>query len=132
MMRGSLLDKHMADFIAATWLINGLYCKVLNLVPRHQQIVTGILGDNHSKTITVLIGLSEMVMAFWILSGFKPRLNTISQIIIIAAMNTLEFFLVPDLLLWGKYNSVFAVLLIAAIYYNEFHIKKKWAAQAIR
>ena len=30
--------------IAAVWLANGLFCKVLNLVPRHQQIVARILG----------------------------------------------------------------------------------------
>ncbi len=36
-------DKHLHNFlsilIAAVWLVNGLVCKVLNLVPRHEQIV---------------------------------------------------------------------------------------------
>jgi len=98
---------------------------VLNLVPRHQQIVAGILGDKYSRRLTILIGLSEIAMAIWVLSSIKTRLNTISQIFIIATMNTLEFLLVPDLLLWGKYNSVFAFLLIIAIYCNEFYLNKK-------
>ncbi len=59
----------------------------------------------------------------------KTRLNAISQIIIIGAMNTIEFLLVPDLLLWGKYNSVFAFLLIIAIYLNEFYFNKKLLEQ---
>jgi hypothetical protein len=29
--------------IAAVWLVNGLFCKVLGLVPRHQEIVATIL-----------------------------------------------------------------------------------------
>jgi hypothetical protein len=111
--------------IAIIWLANGLFCKVLNLVPRHQQIVARILGDKYSGTLTILIGLSEIAMAIWISSGIKTRLNTIAQIIIIATMNTLEFLLVPDLLLWGKYNSVFAFFLIIAVYYNEFYLNRK-------
>jgi hypothetical protein len=64
-------------------------------------------------------------MALWIVSRYKTKLNAITQIAIIAVMNTLEFILVPDLLLWGKFNSLFAFLLIIAIYINEFHLNKK-------
>jgi DoxX-like family len=128
-MSNNKIHKTLTYFFATIWFINGLLCKVLNLVPRHQQIVAGILGDKYSGTLTILIGLSEIAMAIWILSNIKTRLNAISQIIIIAVMNTLEFLLVPDLLLWGKYNSVFALVLIIAIYYNEFYLHKKLAHQ---
>lgn len=40
-------------------------------------------------------------------------------------MNTLEFFLTPDLLLWGKFNALFAFLFIGFIYYQEFLLQKK-------
>jgi hypothetical protein len=128
-MTDKAIHKLLTYCIATIWLANGLFCKVLNLVPRHQQIVASILGDKYSRMLTILIGLSETIMATWILSKVKTRLNAITQIIIIATMNTLEFFLVPDLLLWGKYNSVFAFLLIIAIYYNEFYLNKKIAQQ---
>lgn len=111
--------------IATIWLANGLFCKVLNLVPRHQQIVASILGDLYARPLTVFIGASEIIMTVWILSRYKSKLNAISQIAIITTMNALEFILVPDLLLWGKFNSVFALLLIAVIYFNEFHLNKK-------
>jgi hypothetical protein len=106
--------------IATVWLLNGLLCKVLNLVPRHQEIIGKILGTQHSRTLTILIGLSEIVMTIWILSRIKHRLNAITQIVIIVTMNIMEFLLVPDLLLWGKLNSIFALLFILFIYYNEF------------
>ena len=111
--------------IALVWLANGLFCKVLNLVPRHQEIVATILGQEHARLLTIAIGISEILMAIWILSGIKSRLNAIFQIAVIAVMNTLEFILVPGLLLWGRFNALFALLLILVIYYHEFHLKPK-------
>lgn len=111
--------------IATIWIANGLFCKVLNLVPRHQQIVAKILGDEHSRLLTIGIGCSEIFMAIWILSKIKSRLNAIAQILIIATMNTLEFILVPDLLLWGKANAIFAFILILVVYFNEFYLNKQ-------
>ncbi|HEV8513035.1 MAG TPA: DoxX-like family protein [Cyclobacteriaceae bacterium] len=119
--------KLLSYLIATVWIANGLFCKVLNLVPRHQQIVSSILGNDHSRTLTLLIGLSEIGMAIWILSGIKARLNAVIQIFVIATMNILEFVLVPDLLLWGKANSIFAFMFILLIFYNEFYLNKKLA-----
>ncbi len=59
-------------------------------------------------------------MAVWILTGWKSRLNAITQSIVIATMNIMEFILVPHLLLWGRFNIVFASMLIVLIIYNEF------------
>lgn len=112
-------------FIATVWLINGLFCKVLNLVPRHEEIVGRVLGNLHSQILTILIGVSEIIMAIWILIGFKSKFNAIAQIIIVTTMNILEFTLVPDLLLWGKLNILFALLFITIVYFNEFYLKQK-------
>jgi uncharacterized membrane protein YphA (DoxX/SURF4 family) len=125
MTRGNI-HRILSYITSLVWFINGLVCKVLNLVPRHEQIVSRILGNDHSRLLTILIGLSEIVMAIWILSGFKKRLCAITQIIVIGTMNTLEFILVPDLLLWGRLNSLFALLFILLIYFNEFTINKKF------
>lgn len=120
--------KTLTYCIAAVWLANGFFCKVLNLVPRHKQIIAKILGSAFSKPLTILIGISEMIMAIWILSRFKTKSNAITQIVIIAIMNILEFIFAPDLLLWGKFNSLFAFLFILAIYINEFYLNKKQLA----
>lgn len=110
--------------IALIWLTNGLVCKLLNFVPRHQQIVSKILGNQYSEIITMLIGISEIMMGLWILSDYKARINAIVQIAIIMTMNILEFIIAPDLLLWGHFNIVFAIMLCSIIYYNQFVVYK--------
>jgi hypothetical protein len=104
--------------LAAIWIGNGLFCKVLGMVPRHEQIVARILGDTHAHLFTVAIGCAEMGMAVWVLSGWRYRRCAGTQIALIAVMNTLEFILAPDLLLWGRMNAFFAFLLIVFIYWT--------------
>ena len=129
-----LTKKHrtLTFVIASVWLANGLLCKVLDLVPRHQQIVARILGDDYSRPLTILIGLSEILMAFWILTKYKTKLNAIAQVTVVAAMNIMEYISVPDLLLWGRFNSIFALLFIGLVYYNEFVLNKKLNALTIK
>ena len=117
------INKLLNYCIAAVWLANGLFCKVLNLVPRHQQIVARILGEQYAAVLTKAIGVAEIAMAVWIISGILPRLNAITQIMVIAVMNVLEFILVPDLLLWGRVNLVFVFIFIFVIWYNEYRLK---------
>lgn len=117
-------------FIAAVWLANGLFCKVLNLVPRHQEIVARIVGDGQAALLTKAIGFAEITMAVWVLSGYLARLNAIIQITVIATMNVLEFILVPDLLLWGRFNILFALLFMLLILYNQFFLSSKPVQQS--
>ena len=124
-MSTKLRYRVLTYLIAAVWGINGLICKLLNLVPRHEQIVAAILGEEFSRPLTLLIGISEMLMAVWILSGFRTRLNAIAQITLVAIMNILEFILVPELLLWGRFNALFAFLFIVLVYYQEFVLHRK-------
>lgn len=112
-------------FFAAVWLINGLFCKLVNFAPRHEEIVRRILGGEHSEFLTRAIGAAEICMVIWILSGIFPRLSAATQIFIVASMNILEFFLAPDLLLFGRLNIVVAAAFICVIYVNEFYLKPK-------
>jgi hypothetical protein len=106
--------------IATVWLANGLLCKVLGLVPRHEQIVARILGSEYAHPLTVLIGISEIAMAIWVISRLYIRLNAALQIAIVLTMNVIEFALAPDLLLWGRLNIVFAIMFSVVVYYNAF------------
>ncbi|MCX6182621.1 MAG: DoxX-like family protein [Bacteroidetes bacterium] len=124
-MTNKTLHAILIYFIAAVWIANGLFCKVLNLVPRHQEIVARILGEEYSGILVKVIGVSEILMAVWILSKVKSRLNASAQIIIILTMNIIEFAIASDLLLWGKTNIIFALLFIVVIFYNEFVLNKK-------
>lgn len=129
-MKSQLTHKILTYIIGMVWFVNGLLFKVINLIPRHEQIVARILGAEYSRTLTFLIGVSEIIIAIWVVSGFKSRINAITQISIIATMNFMEFYIAPDLLLWGKLNSLFAFLFILVIYFNEFHLKKDLATLA--
>lgn len=111
--------------IALVWLVNGLFCKILNLVPRHQQIVSEILGMQHAWLLTKAIGVAEILMVVWILSGIKRRFCAVFQMAMVAAMNIIEFIIVPDLLLFGRMNMVFAFVFILLIYLNEFALPKR-------
>lgn len=105
---------------ALVWLVNGLICKVLNFVPRHQEIVARILGQQFSRELILAIGIAEVVMAIWLLSGYKSRLCTILQIATVLVMNTLEALFAPDLLLYGYVNFMWATLFCITIGVNEF------------
>jgi hypothetical protein len=107
-------------YIAAVWFINGFFCKVLDLVPRHREIVARILGESNSALLTTAIGVSEVLMAVWVLSRIRSRLSAITQIVIVLTMNVLEFLLAPDLLLFGRFNLAIAIGFVGLVYYNEF------------
>lgn len=115
-----LQDKVLTLFIALVWLANGLLAKVLDLVPRHTEIVASILGEEYARLLTLLIGCSEIAMAVWVWFDRRRKLTAIVQMAIILTMNTLESLLVPDLLLWGYLNPVFAVLFCGLIWYHGF------------
>lgn len=105
--------------IAAVWAVNGLVCKLLQLVPRHEQIVARILGPAYAAPLTQLIGLGEVLMAAWVLSRRWPGWCVAAQVGLILTMNALEFALAPDLLLWGRANLGFAAGFSAFILWHH-------------
>ncbi len=110
--------------ISLVWLINGLYCKVLNFVPRHEMIVSRILGEEYSFIFTKTIGFSEILMFIWIISKIKSNWCAITQICLVAIMNIIEITFVSDLLLFGCLNIIFASIFIIVVYINEFVLIK--------
>ncbi|MGJ1206004.1 DoxX-like family protein [Sphingobacterium lactis] len=114
------MHRALTIFIAVVWFVNGFICKILNLVPRHEEIVARILGGEHARILTIGIGVAEVCMAIWVLSGKWRRTCALLQIFTVASMNILEFILVPDLLLWGRFNILFAFLFIVVVYYHAF------------
>ncbi len=111
--------------IGSVWLINGLFCKVLGWVPRHQEIVATILGDEHSLMITRAIGFGEVGLALWIWSGVRARLSAGLQMLLVGTMNVIEFLRAPDSLLWGQFNTLFAAAFIALVWFVEWRINRR-------
>jgi len=117
------LHDYFRHFIATVWLLNGLYCKVLGQVPRHEQIVETILGATYSHELTMLIGVLEICLGIVIYLNIQPKLIAIFQIGIIMSMNLLEFQLAQKWLLWGAWNILFATLFCLMIYLHAFVFK---------
>lgn len=122
-MRSTILSKLLTGSITVVWLINGLYCKLLNGVPRHEQIVARILGHEYAASLTKVIGAGEVLIAIWIISRIRPRWCAALQLVLVGSMNILECLLAPDLLLFGRLNLVNALLFIGVIWYNEFVLR---------
>ena len=120
----SLIRTTLTIGIASVWLINGFFCKLLNVVPRHEMIVARILGDTYSILATKTIGVLEIFMAIWVISGIRARWCALFQIFIVATMNIIEFILAPDLLLFGHINAVVAPFFMGLVFVNEFFIQK--------
>lgn len=116
-----MFHRLLTGFIALVWFANGLLAKVLGLLPRHEAIVGRILGPEYADVLTILIGLSEIAVGFWVLTGLRRRITAALQIGIVLSMNLLETVLAPDLLLWGHWNLLFAVLFCGLLYYHGFH-----------
>ena len=130
-----LSQKHIPLFLTSitvlVWFVNGLFCKILMFVPRHEEIVTKILTIIFSKeyalyapVLTKMIGFAELVMVIWILSRFKRNWCAFMQIFIVILMNVIEFLLAPELLLFGKINIFVALVFATLVYYDNFVLQK--------
>ncbi|WP_417799329.1 DoxX-like family protein [Tenacibaculum sp.] len=124
-MNKKYLSAILIPLIVCVWLINGIFCKILNLVPRHQEIIGEIINTGYARELTTMIGILEIVMVIWIISNYKSRLNAITQIVIVSTMNVIEFMITSDILLWGKLNIIFAALFVFIVYVNEFKLNPK-------
>ena len=88
--------------VAGTWLIHGLVNKVLGASPRHLlmiQSMPGLAGAAGEYARTA-IGLGEVGLAIWVLSGMAPRLCAAAQTMVLLSMNVLELTYSRELLLW--------------------------------
>lgn len=84
---------------ALVWLAFGLLAKVLDGVPRHRAIVARVVGSEWAGTLTLLVGVAEVLLAVWILSRRFPRWCAAAQTALLVSMNTLELWKARDLLL---------------------------------
>ena len=99
---------------AAVWIVFGLVFKVLQGVPRHERIVVAVIGSGWAGPVTVGIGVAEVLMGCWILSGRWPFWCIGAQTVAIVLMNVLELMFARDHLLFPVAmpcaNAVFLAL----------------------
>jgi len=115
-----IVKRLLRFFFSLVWLVNGLWAKVLDGVPRHREIVARILGEEHALVLTCLIGVGEVLMAAWILSGIWRKGSAAAQIAAVLTMNVIEFLLARDLLLFGGWNFLVALAYVGLVAQVEF------------
>jgi hypothetical protein len=88
--------------VAAVWLLHGLYNKLLGGSARHLAIVQAVpgLGGDTGVRVLIGVGVGEVAIALWVLSGWRPRLCAATQTVALLSMNVLELTFAGDLLLW--------------------------------
>lgn len=75
--------------VAAVWLYEGLWCKLLR-GQRHEFAVVEavpIFGPRLGAQFLMTLGLIEVVIAGWVLSGQTARLAALVQTLLLVALN---------------------------------------------
>jgi hypothetical protein len=75
--------------IAAVWLYEGLWCKVLGRMPNQKGIVEAVpfLGPARGAVLLPALGVLECGLAAWVLSGWEPLWAAAVQTGLLVGMN---------------------------------------------
>jgi len=98
--------RHIAWFstsiVASIWLVHGLLNKLLHFSPRHLQIVQSVpgLAGSRGEFLLTAIGLCEVGIAVWVLSGWAAGVCATVQAVLLLTMNVVELSFARPLLLW--------------------------------
>ena len=75
--------------VAAVWLYEGLWCKLLGGEPHQLQVVAAVprYGPRVGALFLKTLGVVEVVMGLWALSGWAPLLCAIAQTVLLVTLN---------------------------------------------
>jgi uncharacterized membrane protein YphA (DoxX/SURF4 family) len=75
--------------IAAVWLYEGFWCKLLGRDPRQGQVVEAVpyFGPRAAVFFLKALGAAEIGLAVWALSGIAPRLCAATQTVLLVTLN---------------------------------------------
>lgn len=75
--------------VAAVWLHEGLWCKLLGGDPRQLEIVEAVprYGPRLGGLVLKLLGVVEVGMAVWALSGVAPVHAALAQTVLLVTLN---------------------------------------------
>jgi uncharacterized protein YqjF (DUF2071 family) len=96
-----ITDKSVRPLVASVWLVHGLYNKLLGGSPRHLAIVQSVPGLSGAagERVLTMVGLFEVALALWILSGRAPLRCAATQTAALLSMNVVELTFARHLLL---------------------------------
>jgi hypothetical protein len=75
--------------VAAVWLYEGLWCKLLGGDPNQLTVVQAVprLGPTLGSVFLKVLGVVEVAMGMWALSGLEPVYCAIAQTALLVALN---------------------------------------------
>jgi hypothetical protein len=75
--------------VAAVWLYEGLWCKILGRVQSQVEVVTAVprLGPRFGPRFLKALGVVEAALSAWVMSGIDPGMCAISQIVLLVVLN---------------------------------------------
>lgn len=84
--------------IAAVWLYEGLWCKVLGMMPSQLAIVTELPGFSRERAVVVWksAGAVEIFLGIWVLTGVHPGWCALGEVMLLVVMNS-------NSLLWARH-----------------------------
>jgi hypothetical protein len=84
--------------VAAVWLYEGLWCKLLGREARQVQVVEAVprLGPLVGRYFLKGLGAVESLLALWVLSGITPGLCALAQTVLLVSLNA-------NGLLWARH-----------------------------
>jgi len=84
--------------VAAVWLYEGLWCKVLGREPNQVRVVEAVpkLGPLVGRPFLLALGAVETAVAVWVISGAMPGACAIAQTALLVALNA-------NGLLWARH-----------------------------
>ncbi len=96
------LGRPATAFVAGVWLVHGAYNKLLHGSPRHLAIVQSVpgFGGTAGEHVLFAVGLFEVAIAVWVLSGWMAYLCAATQTVALLSMNVIELSVARHLLLW--------------------------------
>jgi hypothetical protein len=84
--------------IAAVWLYEGLWCKILGRAPSQADVVEAVprLGPRFGLLFLKALGMVEFLLAVWVASGIAPGTCAIVQTVLLLTLNA-------NGLLWARH-----------------------------
>jgi uncharacterized membrane protein YphA (DoxX/SURF4 family) len=103
--------------VAAVWAYEGVWCKLMHRQPHEFDVVQSVpyFGVRIGSQVLGLLGVAELGLAVWVLTGAKPLLCAVTQTLLLTIMNAAGLRwagrLIPDA--GGMVVKNFAFLVLA-------------------
>ncbi len=80
--------------VAAVWLYEGLWCKILGRVPVQAEVVAAVprLGPRLAVPFLKVLGVLEVGLAVWVMAGIASGVCAIAQMAVLVVLNANGLF----------------------------------------